>query len=394
MSLKRDLLVSLGLQGVGAAAVLLATLALGARLGPEVQGEFSHIKAEVEFVSAVAMFGLPQALFFYAKSGQLTQRNALRWVLGCTLVALPLAAVWAAWHLQTVAVVVLFAVSVGAIVAHGLIRALLLVSSRTVWFNVLTALPLVLVLVGALGVIASGAADAAIWLMIFGLTYAFAALVAWRCFARLTTGGVETNVGWRALAHYGMAAWLTAVLVTAAILFMQRWVEVEVGPAALGHFTMAMTLVQVPLTPISYAAPLLLRHWMERPGAAASRRIAGAVCALMLMMATIAWSATLVSPELGLGPAYVGVTGLLAILLVGGAGEAGARVLAVQAGASGTPWVGVRAEVARYAVLIGGGVVLPAPSLPVMCAVWAAGAWVAAGVYAWLLRPRAAELVA
>ena len=76
MSLKRQLLVSFALQGAGAAAVLLATLLLGARLGPEVQGGFSRIKAEVEFVAAFAMFGLPQALFFYVKSGSMSARTA------------------------------------------------------------------------------------------------------------------------------------------------------------------------------------------------------------------------------------------------------------------------------------------------------------------------------
>ena len=98
MSLKRQLLVSFGLQGAGAAAVLLATLLLGAQLGPEVQGGFSRIKAEIEFVAAFAMFGLPQALFFYAKSGAMSGRTALRWALACALLALPVAAGYGLWR--------------------------------------------------------------------------------------------------------------------------------------------------------------------------------------------------------------------------------------------------------------------------------------------------------
>ena len=86
--LRREILAAVTLQGMGAVAVLLATVLLGIRLGPEIQGGFSNVKAEVEFLSAFAMFGLPQALFFYAKSGRLDDHGALRWITGCTVLAL------------------------------------------------------------------------------------------------------------------------------------------------------------------------------------------------------------------------------------------------------------------------------------------------------------------
>ena len=72
------MLAAVTLQGMGAVAMLLATVLLGIRLGPEAQGGFSNVKAEVEFLSAFAMFGLPQALFFYTKSGCLDNHGALR----------------------------------------------------------------------------------------------------------------------------------------------------------------------------------------------------------------------------------------------------------------------------------------------------------------------------
>ena len=170
---------------------------------------------------------------------------------------------------------------------------------------------------------------------------------------------------------------------------MQRWVEAGQGRIGLGQFTMAMTLVQVPLTPISYAAPLLLRRWMEQPGAAASRRVAGAVFAVLLMAAALVWIAASTWPDLGLGPAYAGTTRALAMLLAGGAAEAASRVLTVQASASGLPWIAVRAEAARWAVLGVGWLALPAPVLLPVCAVWAVGAWAAAAVFVWHARPAA-----
>ena len=408
MSLRRQLLTSFGVQGVGAAAVLLATLSLGASFGAEVQGTFSRTKSEIEFIAALAMFGLPQALFFYVKSGALSGRAALRWVRGSTLLALPIGAVYAlAQHGRaSLWPVLLLSLAVAACVAHGQLRALLLVRERTVWFNGVTALPQLLVLVGVAALIGWGTAVASAWVALFGLAHAAAGLLAWR---RLRAAGYgllvavpvspaapampvapavpaaplppAVAIGWRGLGHYGLAAWLTAVLATAAILAAQRWVEAAEGAAALGQFTLAITLVQVPLTPISYAAPLLFRRWMEHPGEQVSRRWAGVLCALVSCVALATWGLASVWPDLGLGPNYAGVTRALALLLAGGAAEAASRVLTVQASASGLPWVGVRAELARWGVL-GLGALLPLPpGLLPLCAVWALAAGAAAAVF-------------
>ena len=387
MSLKRQLLVSFGLQGAGAAAVLLATLLLGAGLGPEVQGGFNRVKAEVEFVAAFAMFGLPQALFFHVKSGAMSGRSALRCALACALFALPVTALYAAWRHGAGVALLLMALAVAAAVAHGQLRALLLVREPIAWFNVLTALPQVLVLVGVLHVLARGAVDATQWLVLFAIAYAVAASVSWWRLRAAPEVPLASQMGWRALGHYGLAAWLTAALATAAILLVQRWVEAAQGGAVLGRFTMAMTLVQVPLTPISYAAPLLLRRWMEQPGGAAARRGGAIVFGVLLVAAALMWLASGAWPDLGLGPAYAGTTRALAVLLAGGAAEAASRVLTVQASASGQPWIAVRAEAARWAVLAIGWWALDRPTLVPVCAVWAVGAWAAALVF--VASPRA-----
>ena len=384
MSLKRQLLVSFGVQGAGAAAVLLSTLLLGARLGPEVQGGFSRLKAEVEFVAAFAMLGLPQALFFHVKSGGLGLPAALRWAFGCALLALPIGALYAALrHAQDGAPeIALLAVAVAMMVAHGQLRALLLVRERTAWFNAMTALPQWLVLVGVLYVLARGGAAAQGWLALFALAFGIAASISWWRLRHATDAIAPTRVGWRELGHYGAAAWLTAALSTAAVLVVQRWVEAAQGGAALGQFTMAMTLVQVPLTPISYAAPLLLRRWMEQPGARASRRAAAIVFVLIAGIALVVGAAAPAWPDLGLGAAYAGATGALAVLLAGGAAEAASRVLTVQASAQGLPWVAVRAEMARWLVLLIGWTMTSIPSLLTVCVLWAAAAWAAAMVFA------------
>ena len=392
MSLRRQLLVSFGVQGAGAASVLLATLWLGASLGPEVQGGFSRSKSEVEFIAAFAMFGLPQALFFHVKSGALGGHAALNWVAWSTLLALPIGAACALLqHAPADAVPWLLGAAVAALVAHGQLRALLLVRERTTWFNAVTAAPQLLVLAGvALAIATTSAANASTWFIVFAIAFGSTALLAWHRLRATPDAADVPSASWRALGHYGLAAWLTAALSTAAIVAMQRWVEAAEDRAALGQFTLAMTLVQVPLTPISYAAPLLFRRWMERPGAHPSRRWSGWLFLVLLAVAALVALLSTRWPDLGLGAAYTGATQALALLLVGGAAEAASRVLTIQASASGLPWVAVRAEVMRWSVLgIGWLAPLPHGLLP-LCAVWSAAAIAAALVFVW--HRRAAEV--
>ncbi len=391
MSLKHQLLVSFGVQGAGAASVLVATLWLGASLGPEVQGGFSRSKSEVEFFAAFAMFGLPQALFFHVKSGGLNGRAALRWVMWSAIVALPIGAGYAlVQHRPAGALTLLLGLTVAAGVAQGELRALLLVRERTGWFNAVTALPQVLVLAGVGVVIAAAFVPSpSTWFIVFALAFGVTALLAWRRLHATLDAVGASPVGWRALSHYGLAAWLTAALSTAAILAMQRWVEAAEGRAALGQFTLAMTLVQVPLTPISYAAPLLFRRWMEWPGAHASRRWSGSLFLMLLAIAALVAMLSTRWPDLGLGAAYAGATQALALLLVGGAAEAASRVLTVQASATGLPWVAVRAEAMRWSVLAVGWLAPLSPGLLPLCAVWSAAAIAAALVFAWYGRAAA-----
>lgn len=410
MSLRRELGVSFVVQGAGAASVMLATMWLGASLGPEVQGGFSRSKSEFEFIVALAMFGLPQALFFFVKSGRMSGRVALRWVACSAVAALPIGAGCALLQHPPLGVVTgLLGLAVALGVAQAALRALLLVHERTAWFNAVTALPQVLVLSGV-GVVIAAAAPVAVpepsaWFTVFAAAFGAAALLAgWRLHATLAladsagapNASSAAGVGWRALAHYGLAAWLTAALSTAAIVAMQRWVEAAEGRAALGRFTLALVLVQVPLTPIAYAAPLLFRRWMEQPDARASRRWSGWLFGVLLAVAALVALLAARWPDLGLGAAYAGTTQALALLLVGGAAEAASRVLTVQASAAGKPWVAVRAEVARWGVLAIGWLAVPGPwqapdrsatnGLLALCAVWSAASIAAALVFAWRAR--------
>lgn len=389
-ALQRQLLGSMALQGSGAAALLLATLWLGATLGPEPQGAFSHLKSQIEFVAALAMFGLPQALFFYLQSGRLRAAAARRWAAFSALLALPLGALFVvlwprtgetAWAGTSAAALVL---AVAAMVLHGQLRTQLLALPHPGWFNALTALPPVLLLLGVLLLGMLGSSGLLAWALLFALAYGAAAVLAvWRLRQRPATPVVQP-VRAAELLHYGLAAWLTAVLATAALLGMQRLVEARAGAAALGQFTLAATLAQVPLTPVAYAAPLLLRRWMQQADGAAAWPAARATGLLLLLLALAAAGVALRWPDLGLGAGYDGVGWVLALMLLAAAAEAVLRLLAVQAGAAGRPWRAVRAEAARAAVLLAGALLWIGSDRP-------AGPWLAAAL--WALANAAAMVV-
>lgn len=376
-------------QGVGAASVMLATVWLGASVGPVLQGEFSRVKAEVEFIAAFAMFGLPQALFFFVKSGRLDPDAALRWASSSALLALCIGAASSLLDgtRRSATEIGALALAVGLSVLHGQLRALLLVGQRTEWFNVVTALPQLALLVGVVVLVTIGSVDDATWPWLFAIGFGAAAALAWWRLGRTASVARSVpGVAWRELGCYGFAAWASAALSTAAVLVVQRWVHATGGATGLGIFTMAMTLLQVPLTPVSYAAPLLLRRWMEQPGGRPSRRWAGKLFVTMLAGAAVLWLASPWWPRLGFGAQYDGLTRALAVLLVGGAAEAASRVLAVQANATGAPWIAVRSEAARWAVLcLGWSMPLPTGLMSV-CLVWASAALAAAAVFVWHAR--------
>ena len=123
MGLRRELFRTMFVQGSGAAALLLAVLCIGATLGPEAQGHFNRTKAEVEFVAALAMLGLPQALFYFVRQTRLPLPRAMG--IGATVAAAGACVAWvyaALAHGPGWLAGPLFAAAVGSCVWHGQLR--------------------------------------------------------------------------------------------------------------------------------------------------------------------------------------------------------------------------------------------------------------------------------
>ena len=397
------MLLTLVLQGGGAAATLLAALWLGARLGPQQQGQFSQLKALVEFGAALSMLGMPQALYVHAQQARLTLARARHIAARVAWLGLPVGALAAWFSLPGVGVAPVLALALAVALAslHGQWRTLLLLRQHTVGFNLVTVAPQWLLLaLAATVVLAQGlglAGMAVLMVVVWGLSAVLAGQM-------LGLGPVapdpqpspsgQPTVPVQGLVRHGAATWLTASLATASVVVLQSAAQAAAGGEGLGQISLALMLAQVPLTPLNYALPLLLRHRLMQGASPALTRAALLAMAAMALLALLVAGLGDALGNLGLGAGYGRLHRPLAWLLLAGAAETLLRLLSVDAQACGQAWRSTAAEALRLAVLLAAAatLLLPGPAFglgsPVeaLAMAWAVAAALAALWLCWLSR--------
>ena len=399
MTLQRQLAWTLLLQGGGGVALLLATLWLGKTLGPAPQGQFNQLKSAIEFGAVLASFGLPQALYVHAQTGRIGLPAARRLAAWVALCGLPVGALlaWAGALQAALPLALPLAVAVAIAALHLQWRALTLLAETTWRFNLVTLLPQLLLLPLAAAVVAMGglAPPAMAWGM--AAAYLCSVLWAWRVLAgtrsaAASAGAAPQRLQVGSLFKHGAATWVAASLGTLAVVLLQHAAQWREGAAALGMISLALLLAQVPLTPLNYALPLLLRQRLRvSPQARVALRPASLWPALpMLALAALAAWAGQWRSDLWMGAAYDGLHRLVAWLLLAGAAEAVLRLQLVHAQAEQRPHRAAISEAVRVAVLalgVWGGLSLGSASGLVALAMWwALAAWLALATLAWLAR--------
>lgn len=248
------------IQGSGAILAFATVAWLGRTQGPAPQGVFSRTKTELEFLTSVASFGLPQALMYFAQTRRLSVPRALRISAAAALLGALGAVVYGMVRADGPSVAVI-AGAVFVMVWHGNLRTILLGVSTARAFNLVTAGPQALVLVWVLSATPALGMSTPVAAAGYALAFGIVALVARsRLFGRAATGVVE--VSRRRLASYGVATWVSAMAVTGSLLACTLYVDASLDPRALGLFTATVVLAQVALTPLNYVLPLLLKRWV------------------------------------------------------------------------------------------------------------------------------------
>ena len=425
MSLRRQIALALLVPGGGGAATLLAALWIGRALGPQAQGPFNQVKSAIDFGAALATAGLAQALYVHLQSGRLAWPRALTLARRSALFGLVIGAALAwlslggrdAAQAAPAALMLAMAAAVALATLHAQWRALTLVGRATARFNAVTVVPQLLLLAVAAWIVARGGADSTGIAVAIALTW-----LAGCVYAARVLHGVRRETAPRtalvrpadtatpaplattqqpaparaSLRGHALASWATASLAAGAIVLVQQLAERAGGAAGLGLISLALLLVQVPLTPLAYALPLLLRHRLQGAGGADGARrgasdasdasdasgasgasgaadasdglrprMAAQAWRIVLPVAALAAAAVAVGAawrsDFGLGAGYAGLHRLLGVMLLGGAAEAALRVLGVDAQAEGRPSRSALAEAARVLALAAGAWALLTP---------------------------------
>lgn len=339
--------------------MFLAVFSLGAALGPVAQGSFSRFKAEAEFASAIGMLGLPQALFFYTKSGGLSTVRAAEIAKRAALVCAPFALAYGLYNRVWLggAASIVFAGAVTSMIWQGNLRGVVLAGSSVRQFNYVMALPQLLMLVYALAAIA--ASRVAMLHIGVAFTIAFGAgilLGSWALTKRPESSKCLQvfSAGIAELSMYGLASGLTSVMATLATLIAIRTVQSRCGTAELGIYTFSAMLAQGVLMPLNYSMPLLFKRSMESRSRAPQWRVGLLVSLCFVGAGLLVYMVARKSPVALWMGAYQRVPAVLWILLLGAGADAFQKILAVDANARGRPWLPVVAESGRLVVLVGG----------------------------------------
>lgn len=395
MRFRQQLLWTLVIQGSGAAALLGAVVLLGSRLGPEAQGLFSRIKSELEFVTALSLFGMPQALFYFVSVGRMRANMALRWSAGLGALCIAIALAYLALNREVDGTYALsFALSCAAIVTHGVLRTLTLARASTLRFNVITALPQLCLLGFAVWSVSHGTlastSVALAFLLAYGLSLsvALAGLLSSAHDEATLEGPLASS---KELLSYGTAAWAAAGLSTAVVVLWLRQTETLHGLKAVGLFSMGLTMVQIVVTPANYASPLLFKRWVgaKSNGAALKPALVAGLGSLVLVGTALTLKGWLPSDVLG---PYATLLDLGWAFGIAASAEVMQRIAAVGTNASGRPWAPVLSELVRSLCLVAAMVLGLTRSLHSMAWVWTLGAALSAGsmVYSVSLTPKGA----
>ena len=323
-------------------------------LGPAQQGQFNQLKSLIDLGIALAAMGMPQALYIYVQSGRISIGEAWRISLAVGGMGLVTGAAVMLWSMGVNPVLLTI---VGATVVAGCLhaqwRALVLLSPQTMLFNLVTVTPQLLLLPLAAWMVASGQTSLLALSSAMFLVWVTAAISAGRVVAKLPT---QTSVRFapplRALFAHGLSTGLTAVFGILATVLLQKAAQQSAGNVGLGLISMALLLAQIPLTPLNYALPLLLRSRLAQTQTSNHQNKALFISIFsMVMLAGAVWLLGHIRSDMWLGSAYSGLHELLTMFLIAGAAEVAIRFGSIEAQATLMPWKIAVAEGIRICTL-------------------------------------------
>jgi hypothetical protein len=355
MKFRTQLLWTLNIQGLGALSMLAATLVIGVYQSPSQQGLFSIIKTELQFISALCLFGLPQAIFYFSESNRLQRKIIFQLVAGVAIFTLIVGLLYIALtRSEDVIYAIVFALAASISSLYGVMRVLVLADSSVRLFNIVTATPQIIVflLVSALVFFISELTALQIIFIFLASVVAgtFIALIAIK--GKKPISHFDSLVTSRELISYSAAAWFNAILLGASSLLWLRYIEASLGLAAVGPFTMGLMLINFILTPLNFALPLLFKRWIKSPVSNKNLRSTLASGFWAFLAVVLVLIVTDFCPPLPFLNAYSDLERFKWFFGAIAVAEVVIRIAGVSANSIGQPWISVVGEIARALTLI------------------------------------------
>ena len=301
MSARRNLVLNVVIQTLGAASSFVVVAALARVAGPAVQGEFAVYKSLVDVQVALLTLGLPSGFVYVVNLGLIPAATLVRWSARGIPVFLVLGAVITASYLATrseptehglVLTSGLLAVAVAATTFYALMRGIVLTQTDGAGFAWLSALPPISLMVLATCGVGFGWWSLAPAFAASALLAALAAVGLHRA-KRVPEQVMEQAASaWSTLRKQSSHSFLQGVFQSGAIFATIAMMQVLGARVAdVGHFNVASLAVVGPNLLVAMIAPVLYSRWTKTltregrgPLIGRSLRIAAVMQALALLL--------------------------------------------------------------------------------------------------------------
>jgi len=277
MNLSRRLGTSLLIQVVGSITTILATILVTRLYGPVGQGYLGYFRSAIDLIVGIGTFGLPQAFVYMLNTNVASVGWALRFSARYSILfALATAALGGVFYAMGSAAsngldalaVLSGVLASSALVAHGLYRAICLVTRSTVTFNVVTILPSVVLL----GIYLVARPEKYQTLVVAHAAAGLVCLLVVLCLFPLRLFRQQTDFGGqhrplRFVANYGFWSFLPHVSLAAATFLTYALLRQAPGAeAAIGYFSVSVLFLSAAVMPLTMVIPVLFNTW-SLPGA-------------------------------------------------------------------------------------------------------------------------------
>lgn len=348
------------IQLTGSAATFLVQLLLARLGGPEVQGGFSLVKAEVDFLMATLVVGLPQAVFYFVQKGDLPIATSVKLAARVGMLATILALLWGVVSVlrgqQNLATAAAIAAAAGSSVHYSILRGALLSVRSSRAFAIFSAAPavVILLLVGALLATNSQLMKSQFLVALLFLG-AFSACGAWGLLQlKQREMSSSRTVSFFGLARFGVASWVPTVCQSGVVFIALGWISERSGEAA-GATAAALALASIAVTPLNLMSPLLFKEWTSLTPESRRHQFiwaVGIVLVFTIVFSSIVYGFSSEIVRLVFGAEYVPFAAFFALLSLLVAPQSMAKLWTVLCSAAGKPWLSSIVDAAKLLLFV------------------------------------------